>query len=412
MHGNGLGGSITYDNQYRIAGITAGTVVSLAYTEDANSNITAITNNLDSTKNKSYTYDALDRLATATATGLWGALGWTYDGVGNRQTQTNVGTNTYAYQTGTNKLTGITGAESYSFTFDANGNTATENARQYTYNQNQRLIQIVDGAVTAGYTYNGNGQRAKKAVNGQATIFHYSTNGQIIAESNSTGTITAEYVYLNSQPLAKIEGTNTYYYLNDHLGTPQKMTDGTGAVVWSAEYKPFGEATIDPSSTITNNLRFPGQYYDSESGLHYNYFRDYNPGVGRYVEADPIGIRGGINIYGYVFNNSLRLTDVKGLAGASGSWSNGNIVPGFEDQDQVCSAPAGVLNSSKCTKKCCQEHDRCYERNGCNASSWLGNIIGNDAGCQRCNSKAVDCIMNNIGKTKCEPPGCEPKSRL
>ena len=72
-------------------------------------------------------------------------------------------------------------------------------------------------------------------------MFHYSLNGQIIAESNGSGTITAEYVYLNGQPLAKIEGANTYYYHNDHLGTPQKLTDSTGTIVWSAEYKPFGE---------------------------------------------------------------------------------------------------------------------------------------------------------------------------
>ncbi len=127
----------------------------------------------------------------------------------------------------------------------------------------------------------------KKVVNGTTTIFLYSLNGQIIAESNSAGTISAEYVYLNNQPLAKIEGTNTYYYHNDHLGTPQKMTDSTGPVVWSADYKPFGEAIITVS-TITNNLRFPGQYFDAETGLHYNYFRDYSPTTGRYLEVDPL----------------------------------------------------------------------------------------------------------------------------
>jgi RHS repeat-associated protein len=71
----------------------------------------------------------------------------------------------------------------------------------------------------------------------------------------------------------------------DHLGTPQKMTDNTGTVVWAADYKPFGEATITVS-TITNNLRFPGQYFDQEIGLYYNYYRDYNPMIGRYIEAD------------------------------------------------------------------------------------------------------------------------------
>jgi RHS repeat-associated protein len=105
---------------------------------------------------------------------------------------------------------------------------------------------------------------------------------------------------------------NTYYYHNDHLGTPQKMTDASGTVVWSADYKPFGEATITVS-TITNNLRFPGQYYDAETGLNYNYFRDYNPAIGRYVEADPIGLMGGSNPFIYVENNPLIIFDPYGL---------------------------------------------------------------------------------------------------
>ena len=101
---------------------------------------------------------------------------------------------------------------------------------------------------------------------------------------------------------------------NDHLATPQTMTDSTGTVVWAADYKPFGDATITVS-TITNNLRFPGQYYDAETGLNYNYFRDYNPLIGRYVEADPIGIKHGENhLYLYAANNPIRNIDPLGEA--------------------------------------------------------------------------------------------------
>ena len=98
---------------------------------------------------------------------------------------------------------------------------------------------------------------------------------------------------------------------NDHLATPQKMTNSSGVVVWSADYKPFGEATVTVS-TITNNLRFPGQYFDQETNLHYNYFRDYNPVIGRYIEKDRIGLRGGINLYAYV-NNPISWIDPLGL---------------------------------------------------------------------------------------------------
>jgi RHS repeat-associated protein len=106
---------------------------------------------------------------------------------------------------------------------------------------------------------------------------------------------------------------NICYYHNNHLETPEKMTNESGAVVWKADYKPFGEATVDSSSTVVNNFRFPGQYYDSESGLHYNWNRYYDPTTGRYLTADPIGLKGGLNLYVYVLNNSINRKDPEGL---------------------------------------------------------------------------------------------------
>ena len=106
-----------------------------------------------------------------------------------------------------------------------------------------------------------------------------------------------------------------YYVHNDHLGTPVAMTDETGVKVWEAEYLPFGQAVVDEDPdgdqvTVENNIRFPGQYYDAETGLHYNYFRSYDPLTGRYLEADPIGIEGGMNhLYVYAQNNSINFID-------------------------------------------------------------------------------------------------------
>ncbi|MFH2044001.1 MAG: RHS repeat-associated core domain-containing protein [Pseudomonadota bacterium] len=104
-----------------------------------------------------------------------------------------------------------------------------------------------------------------------------------------------------------------YYYVNDHLGTPQRIIDETGAVVWNADYQPFGEADVNPNSTVVNNFRLPGQYYDSETVLHYNYHRHYNPKLGRYSTADPIGIAGGVNLYGYALNNPIKYFDFIGF---------------------------------------------------------------------------------------------------
>ena len=115
----------------------------------------------------------------------------------------------------------------------------------------------------------------------------------------------------------------------DHLGTPQLITDNNQAIVWSADYTPFDSVNIT-TQMVTNNLRFPGQYYDQETGLHYNYFRDYDPSTGRYVESDPIGLDGGNNTYGYVHNNPLIHIDPFGLVKWTGDYKGlGATFPTF-----------------------------------------------------------------------------------
>lgn len=104
-----------------------------------------------------------------------------------------------------------------------------------------------------------------------------------------------------------------YFYHTDHLGTPIAMTDTSGVFKWKAEYRPFGDLYSQSYNDIENNLRFPGQYFDAETGLHQNYFRDYDPKIGRYREPDPIGLGGGINLFSYVRNRPTKRTDHRGL---------------------------------------------------------------------------------------------------
>jgi len=179
-------------------------------------------------------------------------------------------------------------------------------------------------------------------VDGATTVFHYDLDGKLIAESLPDGTTTAEYLYMGKIRIAKVDVStdNIYYYLNDRLGTPQIMTDHIGTVAWEASYRPFGEASVNPKSSVVNNLRFPGQYCDQETGLHYNYFRDYCPRIGRYLEPDPLNagsivlLRQAlktrdffdelpqtalgyandiINLYPYVLNNPVNRIDTYGL---------------------------------------------------------------------------------------------------
>ncbi|MCA8277955.1 RHS domain-containing protein, partial [Burkholderia sp. AU30280] len=108
------------------------------------------------------------------------------------------------------------------------------------------------------------------------------------------------------------------YYHCDQIGTPQEVTDEAGEVAWSARYKAWGtalEVISDAASKagITNPLRFAGQYFDRETGLHYNRYRYYDPSSGRFVSKDPIGLAGGINVYQYAPNPTLWI-DPLGLA--------------------------------------------------------------------------------------------------
>jgi RHS repeat-associated protein len=105
---------------------------------------------------------------------------------------------------------------------------------------------------------------------------------------------------------------NLVYIHADHLGSPQKMTDAAQTLVWDAQFDPFGEE-VSISGAAAHPTRFPGQYADPETGFSYNYFRDYDPTIGRYVQSDPIGLDGGINAYSYVLDNPVNLTDPFGL---------------------------------------------------------------------------------------------------
>jgi RHS repeat-associated protein len=240
--------------------------------------------------------------------------------------------------------------------------------------------------------------------------FTAGTAGSVTLTDNANGTVIADAVKL----VATSGGTTSEvvrYLHSDHLNTPRLATNATAQVIWRWEGTAFGDTypnvDVDGDGKLTTvNLRFPGQYYDSESGLHYNWNRYYDPKVGRYLTSDPIGLRGGLNTYLYT-NNPLGEIDPEGLMGrAPGKggpgYPNGNYDPGFDRQDGVCSTPGGIGNANRCIVDCCKAHDDCYTRNGCNSSSWYGNIQGYKAACQQCNSEVRRCVSSTFTK-ECLP---------
>ena len=131
----------------------------------------------------------------------------------------------------------------------------------------------------------------------------------VVLAGGSDGTLSADAIrFVGAGPAP----ADLRFVLGDHLGTPQKLTDNTGALVWDRLQTPFGldHSVTGPAATP---VRFPGQYADAESSLYYNYFRDYDPSLGRYVQSDPIGLEGGPNQYLYVFARVIISTDYYGL---------------------------------------------------------------------------------------------------
>ncbi len=263
-----------------------------------------------------YNYDELDRLITVDNPKLLDET-YTYDPVGNRLTDNNK-PGIWSYNKN-NQLTGI-GTDT-SYIYDSNGSITSKSTAgvttDYVYNSDNRLIEVKQGATTiATYSYDPFGLRISKNVAGVVTYFMYADEG-LIAEFDAGGTLIREYGYKpdslwGTDPTYLKTGGQYYFYQNDHLGTPKKLTAANGAVVWSAEYQAFGGLLVATESTVENPLRFPGQYFDTESGLHYNYFRYYDPSIGRYITSDPIGIEGGLNSYAYVYSNPFKFVDPTG----------------------------------------------------------------------------------------------------
>jgi RHS repeat-associated protein len=189
------------------------------------------------------------------------------------------------------------------------------------------LLSPAGFSTVASYTYTANGQRASKVVGNATTWFIRDQAGELIEEANSLGAPQRDYVNVEGELLSLVDPPTctlaltcalsssperVYYVHADHLSTPQAVTSSSGGIVWSADYQPFGTAAATVS-TITMNLRLPGQYLDSETGLFQNWYRDYDAKSGRYDSFDPLGLSAGSNGYVYSFSAPLLFTDPTGL---------------------------------------------------------------------------------------------------
>jgi RHS repeat-associated protein len=310
---------------------TSTTYINRAHTRTDNLNLTNIWDNVDSSRNESFWYTAAGRLQNAS--GIYGALTYYYDGVGNRTyeilTQNSTATtNVYGYPSNNNLLGQISqsGTTVRGFTTDGAGNTITDNrggpTYTYGYNNRGRLNQVALGSsVLANYTYDGLERLAIRTTQNVSspgtTNYAYDRSGHLLVEASSAGATTTEYVWLDDMPVAVFanvdSGTPSLWYVHtDHLNRPIKMTDVNKNVVWDAMYWPFGAVYLITGSA-TNNMRFPGQYFLLETGLHYNWHRHYDPTIGRYLQADPLRFIDGPSLYTYVSSAPTMNVDPSGL---------------------------------------------------------------------------------------------------
>jgi RHS repeat-associated protein len=318
--GNSTSTSRSYTQDGNVSQISGGELY--GYTLDNAFRITGITNSSNSALSWTYGYDVLDRLNSAVKTSS--NFGWTYDANGNRLSQTNTGASTFTIATTSNRLNATAGALTRTYTYDAAGNPTSDGTRTFGYNDVGRMISATDGGITTIYAYNALGQRVKKSSTSGTIYFVYDEAGHLISELDGSGDLVREHVWFNDIPVALLlpngaGGVQIHYVHTDHLNTAKVITrPSDNAIVWRLDADPFGNGAPDQdpdgdATTLDYGLRFPGQIYSAETGLNYNYFRDYDPVIGRYIESDPIGLDGGINTYAYAQINPVLLTDPFGL---------------------------------------------------------------------------------------------------
>ena len=188
------------------------------------------------------------------------------------------------------------------------------------FNDQNRLSRVTLNTVEqATYRYNFAGHQVVRSVwTGGVlakTISVHDIAGMRLGEyDGATGTLLREYLWLGDRPLAVLEGGQLYHLHLNQVGRPDMATDAAGNVVWQASFYPFGgihQVTID-TGALTQNLRFPGQWFQAETGLHQNWHRDYDPTLGRYLQADPLGLVDGPSVYGYALQSPMAYIDPKG----------------------------------------------------------------------------------------------------
>ena len=341
LYGNGrlMTRTLNLNGQPGIVQDTAAGGISIGYEFDVVGNLRVLRNgDQNETPKWIYDYDKLDRLTAMRDSAIQVPLQeFGYDRTGNRTSRTQAGVVTAnTYVPSRHRLASVGGvARSY----DNAGNTtqiAAATAKQFVYGDHGRMLQYKEaGTIKMSYQYNGRGEQVYRFGSGSPTLSLYNDAGYWMGDYKATSGAgiapVQQMIWLDGLPVGVMVGATPgvaaklHYIQADALGTPRVIIDPVRDVAvwrWDLSGEAFGDSAPnqDPDGDATPfvfDLRFPGQRYDSATGLNYNYFRDYEPGTGRYVESDPVGLGGGASTYSYALSNPLILVDPKGQTPAA-----------------------------------------------------------------------------------------------
>ncbi|HKV27310.1 MAG TPA: RHS repeat-associated core domain-containing protein [Candidatus Acidoferrales bacterium] len=359
--GNGLTQTMAFNNRLQLCRVNSnssgtalntctdstpsGNLLDLAYTWNAgtadNGNVMGWSAAGNQTFNRSYTYDALNRLggmSDSDSVASCQGLSWSYDAWGNRTAQTptkgTCGSWSVSYTT-QNQVSG--------YTYDSAGNLLNDGQHTYSYDAENRITQV-DGGSTATYLYDALGHRVRKTASGATLDNLFDLSGNIIAEVNA-GAWWAGYVYAGNQLTAEYENSTTYFIHPDHLSSIRLMTGVNQSVYDSMDFLPFGEQESGGSGS---SHKFTGYSRDTETNLDYAMFRQYSSRSGSFMQPDPYNAGANVvnpqawNAYSYVLNNPLHFRDPLGLFCV---WDDGSYDSQYDpqtDSPNACEGQGGT----------------------------------------------------------------------
>ena len=314
------------------------------YSTDIAGNILQIVDQTSGTDLEGYAYDELNRLVwDASIDSTSSTLTYAYDSNGNRLSREADGPGldqAIEYSPGSNRMVSINAATVYS---DRAGNIMKSGSGIIaSYNAANRLGSFFKNGTTLDILYGGMDELVRTTAVASCgcgvcpkvhEYFHFLPDGRALGLiQDSSYKITTDWIWLEGLPIAQVQeafladgthdpsSTEITFLVSDHLGTPRIGFSESGQQVWRMESDAFGNPAITSSGPVVR-LRFPGQIDYGYAGIYYNYYRDYDSNTGRYLESDPIGLRGGSNTYTYVNDNPLIGTDPQGLVEWRGEFS-------------------------------------------------------------------------------------------